>query len=264
MDLWAMADLVTPMAVRVAATLRIADHIAGGVQTAPELAEAANVHAETLDRLLRHLATLGVLSRNETDQYALTALGDALRDDHPFGVRARLDIEVASAAPSSRSCNCCTPCAPRTPQIPLTRTQICGTPHLCVGGWRAGSSGRRWSRRKWSASARGARRRSSTQPHEPNGRLHQRSRRLNVWAIRRAQHGKTPKRCWRAANPVAWSSLRCAVPGDGAAAETTRRNPRSPRFVCGSVGFREVSQISLAWPKILRTSGSKCDRGNVS
>ena len=33
--LWAMADLVTPMALRVAATLRVADHIADGRRTAP-------------------------------------------------------------------------------------------------------------------------------------------------------------------------------------------------------------------------------------
>ncbi|MFD0534583.1 hypothetical protein ACFQY7_13210 [Actinomadura luteofluorescens] len=39
--LWAMAQLATPMAVRVAATLRIADHIASGLRTVPELAEAA-------------------------------------------------------------------------------------------------------------------------------------------------------------------------------------------------------------------------------
>ena len=32
--LWAAADLVTPMAVRVAATLRLADHIAAGTRTA--------------------------------------------------------------------------------------------------------------------------------------------------------------------------------------------------------------------------------------
>ncbi|MFC7485072.1 hypothetical protein ACFQX7_40430 [Luedemannella flava] len=29
--LWAAADLVTPMAIRVAATLRLADHIAAGL-----------------------------------------------------------------------------------------------------------------------------------------------------------------------------------------------------------------------------------------
>ena len=88
-----MADLVTPMAVRVAATLRIADHIAGGVHTAPDLAKAADADADTLDRLLRHLTALGVLSRSESGQYELTELGDALRDDHPFGMRARLDID---------------------------------------------------------------------------------------------------------------------------------------------------------------------------
>jgi hypothetical protein len=88
-----MADLVTPMAVRVAATLRIADHIASGVNTAPELAAASNADADTLDRVLRHLATLGVLTRTDAGQYALTALGDELRDDHPFGIRARLDID---------------------------------------------------------------------------------------------------------------------------------------------------------------------------
>jgi hypothetical protein len=34
--LWAMADLATPMAVRVAATLRLADHVMGGGRTASE------------------------------------------------------------------------------------------------------------------------------------------------------------------------------------------------------------------------------------
>jgi hypothetical protein len=91
----AMADLATPMAVRVAATLRIADHLAGGRRTASDLAEAVNAHADALERVLRHLATAGVLSRDPSGTYALTALGDALRDDRPDGVRARLDIEGA-------------------------------------------------------------------------------------------------------------------------------------------------------------------------
>ena len=54
-----MADLATPLAVRVAATLRIADHIARGLRTAPELAEAVNADADALDRVLRHLTTVG-------------------------------------------------------------------------------------------------------------------------------------------------------------------------------------------------------------
>lgn len=91
----AMADLATPMAVRVAATLRIADHIARGLRTAPELAEAVNADADALDRVLRHLTTAGVLSRDGSGRYALTAGGDALRDDHPDRMRARLDLEGA-------------------------------------------------------------------------------------------------------------------------------------------------------------------------
>lgn len=36
--LWAAADLVTPIAIRVAATLRLADHIVAGTQTTEALA----------------------------------------------------------------------------------------------------------------------------------------------------------------------------------------------------------------------------------
>lgn len=93
--LWAMADLATPMAVRVAATLRIADHITRGRRTAPELAEAAGADADALDRVLRHLVTAGVLGRDESDRYLLTERGEALRDNHPAGMRAVLDLESA-------------------------------------------------------------------------------------------------------------------------------------------------------------------------
>jgi O-methyltransferase domain len=93
--LWAMADLATPMAVRVAATLRIADHIMGGRRTAPELAEATGVDADALDRVLRHLVTAGVLRRDQLGRYVLTAQGQALRDDHPAGMRTMLDLDSA-------------------------------------------------------------------------------------------------------------------------------------------------------------------------
>jgi len=93
--LWAMADLATPMAVRVAATLRIADHITRGRRTAPELAEAAGADADVLDRVLRHLVTAGVLGRDGSDRYLLTERGEALRDDHPAGMRAVLDLDSA-------------------------------------------------------------------------------------------------------------------------------------------------------------------------
>lgn|SRR5262245_15856120 len=83
------------MAVRVAATLRIADHIARGTHTAESLAEAVNSHAATLDRLLRHLATIGLVRRDDAGRYLLTPLGEPLRSDQPHAMRDRLDIAGA-------------------------------------------------------------------------------------------------------------------------------------------------------------------------
>jgi O-methyltransferase domain len=93
-ELWAIADLTTPMAVRVAATLRIADHIERGLQTAPQLAEATASDPDALDRVMKHLVTAGLL-RDDSGRYALTALGELLCDDHPQAMRRRLDIEGA-------------------------------------------------------------------------------------------------------------------------------------------------------------------------
>jgi hypothetical protein len=94
-ELWEVADLATPMAVRVAATLRVADHIAHGACTAPLLADATGTDPDTLERLMRHLVAAGVVDRDTTGCYSLTGLGDLLRDDHPDRMRRRLDIEGA-------------------------------------------------------------------------------------------------------------------------------------------------------------------------
>lgn len=93
--LWSMADLVTPMALRVVATLGVADHITRDVRTARELAEVTDVDADALDRVLRHLVGVDVLSRDESGRYALSARGESLRDDHTSGLRVRLDLESA-------------------------------------------------------------------------------------------------------------------------------------------------------------------------
>ena len=94
-QLWAAADLVTPMAIRVAATLRLADHIAAGRQTAEALAAVVDADRDALGRLLGHLVTAGVLTRAGSDTYDLTALGEQLRDDDPAGLRPWLDLEGA-------------------------------------------------------------------------------------------------------------------------------------------------------------------------
>jgi hypothetical protein len=92
-ELWAKADLVTPMAVRVAATLRLADHIVAGRRTTAALVSATGCDHDALGRVLNHLVTAGVLTRAATDTYALTATGEQLRDDHPDGLRPWLDLE---------------------------------------------------------------------------------------------------------------------------------------------------------------------------
>jgi len=75
--LWAMAQLGTPMAVRVAATLRIADHIATGPRTATELAGPVGADPDALERLLRYLAVRGLFSRDEAGRYAQGRLSGA-------------------------------------------------------------------------------------------------------------------------------------------------------------------------------------------
>ena len=92
-ELWAMAQLSTPMAVRVAATLRVADHVAAGLRTAEQLAPVVRADPDALERLLSHLAVRGVFIRDEEGRFSLTHLGEALREDHPAGKRALLDID---------------------------------------------------------------------------------------------------------------------------------------------------------------------------
>jgi hypothetical protein len=94
-DLWSMADLATPMALRVVATLRIAELIAQAPQTVDDLARTANVDADALDRVLRHLVTVDVVERDRAGAYSLTSHGAALREDHDASVRDALDIEGA-------------------------------------------------------------------------------------------------------------------------------------------------------------------------
>jgi hypothetical protein len=91
----ALADLATPMAIRVAATLRVADHVAAGRRTAAEIAEVIGADPDALDRLMRHLVVVGLFHRNEHGGYTATELGDQLRDGHPAGKRKWLDMTGA-------------------------------------------------------------------------------------------------------------------------------------------------------------------------
>jgi len=93
--LFELADMATPMAIRVAATLRLADLIASGADTPTELAARAGVDGGALARVLRHLAEHGVLAEPEPGHFALTDLARLLHDSHPAGLRSWLDLDGA-------------------------------------------------------------------------------------------------------------------------------------------------------------------------
>ncbi|WFE30318.1 methyltransferase [Solwaraspora sp. WMMD791] len=89
-QLLTMTDLLVPAAVRAAATLGIADHIAGGATTPDEIARRAGSVPDVTATLLRYLAEIGLLDRDDDDTYALTPLAEPLRTDHPQSVRTML------------------------------------------------------------------------------------------------------------------------------------------------------------------------------
>lgn len=74
--------------IHVAATLGIADLLAGEPKRSHELAAATATHAPSLYRVLRALASIGVLSEIEPDLFALTPLGQSLRSEITGSMRA--------------------------------------------------------------------------------------------------------------------------------------------------------------------------------
>jgi len=78
----------TSRAVYAAAHLGLADHLAGGSRQVGELAVLTGTHEPSLRRLLRVLASLGILTSTGHDGFALTTLGEALRRGAPGSARA--------------------------------------------------------------------------------------------------------------------------------------------------------------------------------
>jgi hypothetical protein len=78
-------------AIGVAATLGIADLLAGGARSAVDLAAATETHPGALGRLLSALACAGVLRTVDGDHFELTEVGEGLRSDsdEPLGAWAR-------------------------------------------------------------------------------------------------------------------------------------------------------------------------------
>jgi len=75
-------------AIRVASTLRVADHLNDGARSVGELAALTKSHPDSLYRLLRALAAVGVFRENEGRMFSLTPMGDCLRTDSATPIAA--------------------------------------------------------------------------------------------------------------------------------------------------------------------------------
>lgn len=87
------ADLLLAMAIRTAATLRLADLIEEGGSGLGELAQRARADPGGLGRLLRYLASRGYFEQPSPDVFGLNGRSRVLLDDHPSGSRRWLDLE---------------------------------------------------------------------------------------------------------------------------------------------------------------------------
>ena len=74
-------------ALAVAADLGISDELSSGPRSVAHLAEAVSADQETLYRLMRALATVGVYEEQADGRFALTTLGAGLRSDVPGSLR---------------------------------------------------------------------------------------------------------------------------------------------------------------------------------
>ena len=91
-----VANLVTPFAIRVAATLRVADLMAEGVHDPVEMAKRCDADPVALRRLLVHLASYDVFTEREDGGFDVGPVGNQLRSDHPMSMRVLLDLESFS------------------------------------------------------------------------------------------------------------------------------------------------------------------------
>ena len=72
----------------VAAKLGLADHLADGAKSAEALAVPTGTHAPSLHRVMRTLASLGLLTEDGEHRFALTPLGATLKSGAPGAARA--------------------------------------------------------------------------------------------------------------------------------------------------------------------------------
>jgi len=77
-----------PQAIHAAAVLGVADVLAAGPRTSPEIASELGADTATLHRLMRALVTIELCTLGDDGRFALTPLGDCLRSDSRDSVRS--------------------------------------------------------------------------------------------------------------------------------------------------------------------------------
>lgn len=82
-----LADYVLPFAIRAACELGVADHLVDGPLPVADLAGRCNANAGALLRVMRALAGRGIFTESGPGVFALTALAQPLRSDHPVSLR---------------------------------------------------------------------------------------------------------------------------------------------------------------------------------
>jgi hypothetical protein len=109
-----LMDLMTPMALRVAATLRLADFMpddgTGEGMVASDLAGRAGADPDALARMLRHLVQHGVFTEPRPGRFAVNQTAALLRTGHPGvvwldmdGFGGRMDLAFTGLAHTVRT-----------------------------------------------------------------------------------------------------------------------------------------------------------------
>jgi 2,7-dihydroxy-5-methyl-1-naphthoate 7-O-methyltransferase len=93
-----LTSLAAPWAVRVAATLRLADLITDEGTRLDDLASWTGADRDALSRLLHFLAARGVFVEAAPGVFALTEAAQMLREDHPARLRRWFDLDGAGGA----------------------------------------------------------------------------------------------------------------------------------------------------------------------
>lgn len=88
-----LANLASPYAIRVAATLRLADLIEAEPRRLDELAAAAGANPDALGRLMRFLTCRAVFAEPEPDVFSMTESARVLTSNHPMQVRGWFDLD---------------------------------------------------------------------------------------------------------------------------------------------------------------------------